>query len=334
MLVNDSTYTDYDLSAIKVLKDFIPDKVFDVHAHLFDSRFLPNVHPASYGAVVGDIEAYQKAMAPMLCNPKELRANIIIFPDKAMANNSNGTCAMSDSFLVRELEKSSDNMGEIIVSPHESAEDIEKRLVHPRIRGLKCYHYMNQADVTWNLSIGEYLPESAWEVAQKHKLCITLHMVKDHALADKDNMEYICAMAKKYPDVVLILAHAARSFAAWTAIESVGKIARFENVWFDFSANCESPAMFKIMQKVGVERCMWGSDYPVSAMHGKAISIGDTFHWIYESECDGHRALPKKFWLIGIENLMALRQACLLAELSKSDIEKLFYHNAMSLFGL
>ena len=30
--------------------------------------------------------------------------------------------------------------------------------------------------------------------------------------------------AKKYPDATLILAHAARSFAPWTAIESIDKI--------------------------------------------------------------------------------------------------------------
>ena len=40
--------------------------------------------------------------------------------------------------------------------------------------------------------------------------------LKDKALADKDNLDYIIKMSKSYPDAVLILAHAARSFASWT----------------------------------------------------------------------------------------------------------------------
>ncbi len=332
MLNKDAIYTEHDLAAVQALKDFLPDKIFDAHAHLFDSNFLPNVHPASCGASIGDLDAYKKAMEPMLCNPKELRLNIITFPDRSMADTTTDFLKLSDSFLIQQLEQSSGNVGEIMVLPHETAENIEQRLSHPAIRGLKCYHVMAPFENTWNLPIDAYLPESAWEVASKHKLCITLHMVKDKALADKENMDYICKMAKKYPDVILILAHAARSFASWTAIESINQIVKLENVWFDFSGICESPAMFKIIQKVGVNRCMWGSDYPVCNEHGKAISIADTFHWIYQSDCADYPAAPQKFWLVGIENLMAVRQACILAELPESSIEKLFYHNAMSLF--
>ena len=144
-------------------------------------------------------------------------------------------------------------MAEIFVHPAESVEDIEKRLVHPNIRGLKCYHQLAQREATFNASIGEYLPESAWELANRKKLCITLHMVKDDALANEDNMRYICEMSKKYPNAVLILAHAARSFAAWTGIESVEKLAHLENVWFDFSAVCEPSAAFQIVKKAGYQ---------------------------------------------------------------------------------
>ena len=143
---------------------------------------------------------------------------------------------------------------------------------------------MATAEQTWNWPIGAYLPESAWEVANKRKLFITLHMVKDKALADPENADYICQMAQAYPDATLILAHAARSFASWTAVESVARFAKYDNVWFDFSGICESPAMFQILRKVG------------------------------------------------IENLMAVRQACMLAELIPREIENLFYDNAVALF--
>jgi len=42
---------------------------------------------------------------------------------------------------------------------------------------------------------------------------------------------------------------------------------------------------------------------------------------------------PLSSWLRGVENLMAVRQACILAELSRSEVEDLFYNNAVRLFG-
>ena len=80
---------------------------------------------------------------------------------------------------------------------------------------------------------------------------------------------------------------------------------------------------------------MWGSDYPISRLAGKAISIADSFYWIAEADLERF-AGPTEFhsWLVGTENLMAVRQACLMLDLGSSDVEKLFYKNAATLFGI
>lgn len=321
-------YTEHDFEAIKVLSDFLPDKIFDAHAHLFNTDFTPSILQSAGHTLNLDLEKYIGEMSTALCNPKKLQLNIIGYPDK------NGDIAKSDAFLAEQLNKNPDNVGEIIVTPTDTAESLEKRIaLHPNIRGFKCYHVFAPEKETFQCDIGEYLPESAWEVANKHKLVITLHMVKDLALADEKNQKYIIEMAKKYPDATLILAHAARSFASWTAIENVDKIAHLENVWFDFSAVCESPAMIAIIKKAGLSRCMWGSDYMVCRARGKAISLADSFYWIYQRDLDNFSSKTTlKNWLIAIENLMATRQACILSDLKKSQIEDLFYNNAVRLF--
>ncbi len=277
VLRQEISFTQDDRDGIKRLEDFLPDKIFDVHAHLTNSAFMPCTNFPE-GRLNLDAKTYRKEMMPMLGNPKELRANFIVFPDTAMGDLKSGCLELSDTMLAEQLNLEPDWVGEIVVSPKETAEDIEKRLIHPGIRGLKCYHLLADREVTFDATIGEYLPEGAWEVANKHKMVITLHMVKEEALANQENQKYICEMAKKYPDAVLILAHAARSFASWTGIENVDKVAHLENVWFDFSAICETPAMFQIIKKVGIKRCMWGSDYPVCRGRGKAISIADSFY--------------------------------------------------------
>lgn len=89
-----------------------------------------------------------------------------------------------------------------------------------------------------------------------------------------------------------------------------------------------------ILKKAGVGKCMWSSDYTVSLLAGKAVSITDSFYWIGEKDLERF-ARPTEFhsWLVGTENLMAVRQAALMLELSAADIERFFFKNAEGLFG-
>lgn len=321
----------YEKEAIARLNDFLPNQIFDAHAHLYDTAFLPETFPGTQ--MLRDMDAYRQEMGPLLGESRTLRLNMIPYPDFSMGGRDSETLKQADRFLVKQLEENPSSVGEILVRPGDTGEELERRLVHPQIRGFKCYHILSGKANTWDCTIGEYLPEAAWEIADRKKMCITLHMVRNLALADPENLRYIRTMAAKYPDAVLILAHAARSFAAWTGVESVAQVADLENVWFDFSAVCESPAMLQILKKTGTQRCMWGSDYPISMMRGKAISLADGFYWIYQRDLDHFSGkTPVHSWFIGTENLMAVRQACLLAELHETQVEDVFYHNAVRLF--
>lgn len=329
MFSKEMTLLPQDREAAKILADFLPDQIYDAHAHLFDTDLMPSM---GLDRVICGAEEYIRDMNELLGSPRTLRLNVISYPDAIMARDKE-FLARSDAFLCQQLQAHPDWAGEILVTPEDTEEDLEKRLVLGNIKGFKCYHVMAKQEPTWNASIGQYLPEAAWAVADRRKMCITLHMVKDKALADEDNWRYIREMAKKYPDAVLILAHAARSLAPWTGIESVDKVANLSNVWFDFSAVCESPAMLQIVKKAGIHRCMWGSDYPICRARGKAISLADSFYWIYPQDLDRFESKTKlNHWLYAIENLMAVRQMAILADLKAKDIEALLYNNAKNLF--
>lgn len=320
--MKDYIYNQYDREAAKILDAFLPEKIFDVHMHI--------AHSPSCGKPLLDMDSYYADMRTLI-GGRKLRCNGIVMPTQDLKQPEARTESLA--FLVSQLEKYPDSVAEPMVLPHDSAEDIEKMLVHPRIRGLKCYHVYANRDVTFQAGIDEYLPESAWEVANAKKLCITLHMVRDKSLADEGNMKYIKTMAKKYPDAILILAHAARAFASWTAIETVAELASFENVWYDFAGVCESPAMIQILRKIGVKRCLWGTDHPISMQAGKAISLADTFYWISGKDLASFGgATTLHSWHVGTENLMAVRQAAMLTDLTAGDVEDLFYNNAAALF--
>jgi glutamate-1-semialdehyde 2,1-aminomutase len=142
-------------------------------------------------------------------------------------------------------------------------------------------------------------------------------------------------MAKKYPSAKLILAHAARGFAAWTVLDSIAGVADIPNIYFDVSAICEPTPIFAVLKAAGTKRTLWGSDFPVSMMRGKCISIADSFLWLYKEHLqlmDSKTAFTAN--LVGVENLFALKQACQMLDIDRQGTEDIFYNNAMELFRL
>lgn len=320
MTQKNGEYTRYDREAAKILDDFLPRKIFDAHCHPDDfTKYLADTEP--------------------LFGKRERTVNMIPMPTSGMADPVTGKATpelnASTENIRKELLLHPEICAEIMVAPGDTAEDIERRIVSvgsSRLIGLKPYHLLAVKKPTFQAEVGEYLPESAWEVAEKHHLAITLHLVKDWSLSDPANLTYIKDHAAGYPEVKLILAHCARSFAAWTGIESIEEICRIDNIFYDFSGICESPAMFMLLKKAGVGKCMWGSDYPISLFAGKAISLADSFYWIGEKDLESFGG-PTEFhsWLVGTENLMAVRQTAQMLELTTAEVENFFSGTAEKL---
>ena len=321
------------------LKEFVPGRIFDAHAHLYDVAYLPEMATpgsiyAEYGPVA-DRAGYERHQGALYAGIEKLRLNVVSVPDGSMSDRPNGHRARCNEFLASHLESNPCDVGAAIVLPDDTDEDIKNLLVHPNIRGLKCYHVMAGRKPTWQADIDEYLPESAWRVADEYGLCVTLHMVKDAALADPANNRIIREKAKKYPNAKLILAHAARGFAAWTVLEGVKGLSEFPNVYFDVSAICEPMPICAVLKESGPEKVLWGSDFPVSMIRGKCISIGAGFLWLETPLLEKQNSLtPENVVFVGMENLSALKQACEILDLGRADVEDIFYNNAMRLFGL
>ncbi|MDO4488192.1 MAG: amidohydrolase family protein [Eubacteriales bacterium] len=323
-------YTKSDLEAARILDDFIPDMVFDAHMHHV---------PTPSRVYDDDFSLYKNDFRPVFGSRKQY-ANIIAFPVNGMSDEKGKATELVDlstEIIRNQLIKHPELVAEVMVAPGDSEEDIEKRIAaagEDRIIGLKPYHLLSVKKPTFNADICEYLPESAWEVAEKRGLAITLHMVKDLSLSDPVNLSYIKEHAVRYKNVKFILAHCARSFAGWTVFESIDEIANIDNIFFDFAGICESPQMFICIKKAGIERALWGSDWNVSALAGKPISLADRFYWIGEKDLERMSGNTEfNSWLVGTENLMAVRQAAQMLELKAGDVEKLFYRNAKELFS-
>lgn len=300
---------------------FSPSALFDAHAHVSYSGDAP------YG-----IEEFLKFQKNALPNARMLGGNAIVMPLPAMADRKNGLRDQSSRLLSEDLERHENFVGEVIVLPEDTDADVERQLLHDRIRGLKCYHFFSPKKPTQNADVCEYLPESAWHVANDRGLCITLHLMKDAALSDAENMSYVLDHARRYPNAKLILAHCGRSFAAWTVLDRAARFADLPNVFFDLSGICEPVPMMECIRAVGSERILWGTDFPISSHTGRAISLGSGFLWLLEGELERLGCTSAE--LILYEELRALGQASRLLDLSPLTLDEILYKNARAVFGL
>ena len=243
----------------------------------------------------------------------------------------------NNHFVAEEVRNSPGerDFGQMIISPGMAAETIYERVKACGFAGLQCYHTLATGyERSWQAPIENYLPENQVALAGELGLSITLHMVRDRALADPVNQATIRRYCERYPDMRLILAHAGRGFNPWHTIEGIESLRGLDNVFFDTSAVTEAGAFEAIIDVMGHERLLYGSDFPVSHIHGRCVAIGDSFHWFYAAEMNlAEKHTELKPVLVGLESLRSLRLACRRTRLSDRQIEDIFFNNSNQLFA-
>ncbi len=325
------SFTEADREFIaRDIEAFLPDRIFDAHAHLFcHAHFDPL--PAGYRDMPArlDLASYYNFIDWI--HPGGRTRGGLFF---GLAFN--GDRERNNQFVALEVRQSQreGDFGQMIIAPDMTAERIYQTVKDEGFVGLKCYHTMaKDCERTWAAPIESYLPEHQVAVAGELGLSITLHIVRDRALADPLNQAAIRRYCENYPDMRLILAHAGRGFNPWHTIEGIKNLRGLDNVFFDTSAVTEAGAFEAIIDVLGQERLLYGSDFPVSHSRGRCVAIGDSFHWIYADEiklAEKHTKLRPV--LVGLESLRALRLACWRMRLGAGQIEDIFYNNANQLF--
>ena len=331
---------------------FLPDRIIDAHAHLFCHEHYPDgvpragleTTPPRLG--LAEFAHYSEWLHPGGRVVGGLFFGLVFLGDRQANNEFISAELQGDSPLAAK------SRGQMIISPDMDAETILDEVRRLGMTGLKCYHTMaplnprlgtpesgagsyTAGDPTWTAPIEAYLPEEHVAAANTLGLTITLHMVRDRALADPVNQTAIRRYCESYPNMRLILAHAARGFNPWHTIEGIESLRGLDNVWFDTSAVTEAGAFEAIVETMGHEKLMYGTDFHVSHTRGRCIAIGDSFHWLYADEMDvEEKHISLKPVLIGLESLRSIRLACDRLKLSERQVDDIFYGNAAALMEI
>src|SRR5262245_9604296 len=263
----------------KELDSFVPDRVFDSHAHLYEVSHWNSPSFVEKGPPVVTLPEFKRQMEWI--TPGRLTTGLFFG-----GGLSEERYDESNHFVAAEVARDPNSSGQLIVSPKLRAERIREMVHAHNFVGLKVYHTFAERKPTWDAEVREYLTEEHMRVAHEEGLSITLHMVRARAMADRANQEQIRFYCEKYPNARMILAHAARGFNPHHTIEGIRALAGLRNVWFDSSAVTEAGGFEAIIETLGHDRLMWGSDFPICHFRGRCVSIGDEFLWMYEDSLD------------------------------------------------
>jgi glutamate-1-semialdehyde 2,1-aminomutase len=316
------------------LNGFVPDAIFDAHAHLWARSHLPPDASDTFRKTeeeVIDMAAYRRRMAELL--PGRRVVGGLFLPGAVGARGEQ--VQAQNELIAREVRVDPNSRGALLVSPEMDPEWVRQEVRRLQISGLKCYHLRSERKPTWEADIPDYLPEAQARVAHEEGLCVTLHMVKARAVADPSNQHWIRHYCETYPNMQLILAHAARGFNPYHTIEGLAALEGLPNLWCDMSAVTDVGACEAIIQILGHERLLYGTDFPVSHVPGRCVAIGDGFLWLYEDTLDWSKASfkPLQPVFIGLESLRILKQAAWHQRLTDGQVEDIFHNNAGRLLG-
>ena len=312
----------------RALDGFVPERVFDVHAHLFHTRhFAAGKKPVFLDDNRGyGVPDFSEAMARWMPG-REVEGLFFGYP--SAGNDRAGENAWLEK-EVSPLVQSSNSRALVLAAPQDDPAEVRRLIQTGVFVGIKPYRlYADVAD-TREAEIESFAPEWMWEVCHDHDGIMVLHIMLADGITDPRNIAAIQRLCRRYPRCRLVLAHVARCFNYRHAREGLHAIADLDNVVLDSSAVTQAGAFRAALEILGPRRLIWGSDYMVSELRGSCISQGDGFTWIYSEDAAAEKlTIFGQYTLVGIESLMCLREACEDTGMNGTDIADIFRNNAL-----
>ncbi len=310
------------------LADFVPPRVFDAHIHLFDRQHLP---PSSAnGWSNADLNVIQR-WAEQLYPGRETHFLVLGSPAPGVDVPAHNRWAYEQ---VRRDPSSRFNR---LVTPACDLEAIRRDIQQPGVIGLKPYRLFSVTGDIAQCRIHEFLPHPQLELADELGLWVTMHLSRFHGCADDKNLDDLEEYTtKRYPRIRWILAHCARSFTYWPIRQAIARLRDLPNIWYDTSAVTDVRPLITLFSQEDTRRILYGSDGVDSTYFpGQYVALGRAWQALDTSRielkfphCDGRPVLAI------YEQLLSMKHAAELAELTDEQMNDIFWRNASELFDI
>jgi predicted TIM-barrel fold metal-dependent hydrolase len=331
MEIPELTATDKFIYANEI-KPYLPRRIFDAHAHLQIPQFnsdleeaLPITKASLFKTI--DLPVLKKWWQILFSGAK---VNGLLLPTPTKGCDINGM----NEYIAKNVDAGK-NRFSLIVSPELPAEQLEQQIINLKPQGLKPYMCFSRLDDPNLADICDMIPEPQIAIANKYKLAITLHVAKPRGMADLGNLAEINRLVRKYSDCNFILAHCGRCFIAPNMEAALKDLPVAENLWIDTSAVCDTGVFLHLFKNFNTKKILFGTDLVTAAgFRGTYIRMGMSWDWYLEDAVKRPSGQDIKATFAAYENLCTLFQAARFCDLTKNDLDDVFFNNSAKLFNL
>ena len=254
------------------LRDFLPKQMFDIHSHLWLESFWSTSQNTDMRAV-----SWPYLVARDNCVQDLDESYRLLFPDKHVVPMVFANPEPNDDMKLHNdyVQKSAEAYGYPTLyfsHPTQSAADVERFVLEGGFLGLKSYLNLSPAHISEpSIRILDFFPPHQLEVLNRHGWIMMLHIPRPGRLKDSTNLADIAWIKRTYPRIRLILAHVGRAYCIEDVGNALDTLAPFDDLLFDFSANCNPDVLEMLVANVGPKRVMFGSDLPITRMRMRRI---------------------------------------------------------------
>lgn len=319
------------------LEAYVPRRIFDVHTHIYDWS-----HVISSGL---EQEGCQKIFGKYfpLSSWEMLNAcDAVLLPGRKIHRLAfpfpflNCDFEKANHYAASQVRQDTDSAALMLTHPNMEVENLEMAIEKEGFIGFKPYRFYSVTGDAAECRITDFLPEHQVALADKYGLIIMLHLSKKAGISDPENLSDLERLTNSYPDVKWILAHCARSYCDTPLVKARESLRRIPNLWYEISSVCDADAIDALFSIAGPERVMYGSDdMPAGVSRGKYITFG--YAWTFLSEYNHKLNLSHcnpSMTFVRYEMLRVFCRAIYRRNYGKTEIENLFYGNAMQLISL
>ena len=335
--------TEYDRRIYtQELKDFLPDRIIDVHTHVYKKCFFDQTPPAQVHKTVSwtglvasedpieDLQETYRLMFP----GKDVRSLMFI---------SGRTGKEKNNAYLSQVSKETGWPALFYSRPEMSADEIERSIRDGGFLGLKSYLSTAPSYIpTKQIRVFDFFPKHQLARLNEMGGICMLHIPRDGRLADPVNYCQIAEIKEQFPNVRLIVAHIGRAYTRQNIGDAFETLDRYPDLMYDFSANCCEYAITEVLKHAGSEHLMFGTDMPILRMRCRRIEENGTYinlvpRGLYgDVSADPHmRELDeqegKEVTFFAYEELLAFKRACAALGLGRQDVENVMYNNAAKL---
>ncbi|MBE6636556.1 MAG: hypothetical protein E7618_01990 [Ruminococcaceae bacterium] len=323
------------------LKDFLPDHLFDVHAHVWldELREKPELKEGEVSRVV----AWPSMVAKDDSIEDLIETYRLMFPGKTVEALMFGQSEHDDKInnYVSQCSKTSGFPALYFSHPEQSADTVEQKIRDGGFLGVKSYldlspRYLPEREIR----IFDFFPKHQLKRIDEMGGIVMLHIPRPGRLKDPVNLAQILEIKAEFPRLKLVIAHIGRAYTQGDIGNAFDILGAAPDLLYDFTANCCETAITEVIRHAGPKNVMFGTDMPILRMRTRRIEENGTYinlipPGLYgDPSQDPHlrEVTPEeaeKITFFAYEELLAFKRASQTLGLSRADIEDVLCNNAI-----